>query len=137
MTYSKVNCKVCKVFKDRDLKLLKIGFNFEICFIEVKNYTMILKFGYFLFYIEFKISNWWDSLQKFLVAIFVKAFLKDGFNLKSYFQFSLILKKMKQNCPSNFYFFSRSAHRTPNFMNPEFQFPQFMVLESVFFFFLI
>ena len=29
---------------------------------------------------------------------------------------------------------SRSAHRTPNFPNPEFQFPQFKVLQSVFFF---
>ena len=29
---------------------------------------------------------------------------------------------------------SRSAHRTPNFMNPEFQFPQYKVLQSVFFF---
>ena len=29
---------------------------------------------------------------------------------------------------------SRSAHRTPNFTNPEFQFPQFKVLQSVFFF---
>ena len=29
---------------------------------------------------------------------------------------------------------SRSAHRTPNFINPEFQFPQFKVLQSVFFF---
>ena len=28
---------------------------------------------------------------------------------------------------------SRSAHRTPNFTNPEFQFPQFKVLQSVFF----
>ena len=27
---------------------------------------------------------------------------------------------------------SRSAHRTPNFMNPECQFPQFKVLQSVF-----
>ena len=25
---------------------------------------------------------------------------------------------------------SRSAHRTPNFKNPEFQFPQFKVLQS-------
>jgi len=39
---------------------------------------MIWKFGYFLFYIEFKISNWWDTLQKCLVAIFVKTFMKDG-----------------------------------------------------------
>ena len=30
---------------------------------------------------------------------------------------------------------SRSAHRTPNFTNPEFQFPQFKVLQSVFFLF--
>ena len=30
---------------------------------------------------------------------------------------------------------SRSAHGTPNFMNPEFQFPQFKVLQSVFIFF--
>ena len=29
---------------------------------------------------------------------------------------------------------SPSAHRTPNFTNPEFQFPQFKVLQSVFFF---
>ena len=29
---------------------------------------------------------------------------------------------------------SRSAHRTPNFTNPEFQFPQFKVLPSGFFF---
>ena len=29
---------------------------------------------------------------------------------------------------------SRSAHRTPNFTNPEFQFPQFKVLQSGFFF---
>ena len=29
---------------------------------------------------------------------------------------------------------SRSAHRTTNFTNPEFQFPQFKVLQSVFFF---
>ena len=27
---------------------------------------------------------------------------------------------------------SRSTHRTPNFTNPEFQFPQFKVLQSVF-----
>ena len=32
---------------------------------------------------------------------------------------------------------SRSAHRTPNFTNPEFQFPQLKVLQSVFLFFLI
>ena len=30
---------------------------------------------------------------------------------------------------------SRSTHRTPNFTNPEFQFPQFKVLQSVFFLF--
>ena len=29
---------------------------------------------------------------------------------------------------------SRSAHQTPNFTNPEFQFPQLKVLQSVFFF---
>jgi hypothetical protein len=29
---------------------------------------------------------------------------------------------------------SRSAHQTPNFTNPEFPFPQFKVLQSVFFF---
>ena len=29
---------------------------------------------------------------------------------------------------------SRSAHRTPNLTNPEFQFPQFKVLQSGFFF---
>ena len=29
---------------------------------------------------------------------------------------------------------SRSAHRTPNFTNPKFQFPQFKVLQSVVFF---
>ena len=28
---------------------------------------------------------------------------------------------------------SRSAHRTPNFTNPEFQFPQYKVLQSFFF----
>ena len=28
---------------------------------------------------------------------------------------------------------SSSAHQTPNFTNPEFQFPQFKVLQSVFF----
>ena len=32
-----------------------------------------------------------------------------------------------------YFLISRSAHRTPNFMNPEFQFPQFKVLQSVFF----
>ena len=32
---------------------------------------------------------------------------------------------------------SRSAHRTTNFMNPEFQFPQFKVLQSVFIFFIL
>ena len=32
------------------------------------------------------------------------------------------------------YVLSSSAHRTPNFMNPEFQFPQFKVLQSVFLF---
>ena len=36
------------------------------------------------------------------------------------------------------YFFplllSRSAHQTPNFTNPEIQFPQFEVLQNVFFF---
>ena len=31
---------------------------------------------------------------------------------------------------------SHSAHQTPNFVNPEFQFPQLKVLQSVFFFFL-
>ena len=31
-------------------------------------------------------------------------------------------------------YLSRSAHRTPNFPNPGFQFPQFKVLQSVFFF---
>ena len=30
-------------------------------------------------------------------------------------------------------YLSHSAHRTTNFMNPEFQFPQFKVLQSVFF----
>ena len=29
---------------------------------------------------------------------------------------------------------SRSAHQTPNFTNPEFQFPQFRVLQSFFVF---
>jgi hypothetical protein len=29
---------------------------------------------------------------------------------------------------------SRSAHQTPKFTNPEFQFPQFKVLQSGFFF---
>ena len=28
---------------------------------------------------------------------------------------------------------SHSAHQTPNLINPEFQFPQFKVLQSVFF----
>ena len=32
---------------------------------------------------------------------------------------------------------SRSAHRTPNFTNPKFQFPQFKVLQSGFFSFLM
>ena len=32
------------------------------------------------------------------------------------------------------YYLSRSAHRTPNFMNPELQFPQFKVLQVSFFF---
>ena len=32
-------------------------------------------------------------------------------------------------------YLSHSAHRTTNFMNPEFQFPQFKVLQSVFFLF--
>ena len=32
------------------------------------------------------------------------------------------------------YIISRSAHRTPNFTNPEFQFLQFKVLQSVFLF---
>ena len=32
------------------------------------------------------------------------------------------------------YVISRSAHRTPNFTNPEFQFPQSKVLQSVFFY---
>ena len=31
-------------------------------------------------------------------------------------------------------FTSRSAHRTPNFTHPKFQFPQFKVVQSVFFF---
>ena len=30
-------------------------------------------------------------------------------------------------------YISLSAHRTPNFLNPKFQFPQFKVLQSVFF----
>ena len=30
---------------------------------------------------------------------------------------------------------SRTDHRTPNFRNPEFQFPQFKVLQSIFFLF--
>ena len=30
-------------------------------------------------------------------------------------------------------FLSHSAHRTPNFMNPQFQFPQFKVLQSILF----
>ena len=34
-----------------------------------------------------------------------------------------------------YYKLSCSAHQTPNFKNPEFQFPQFQVLPSVFFFF--
>ena len=33
------------------------------------------------------------------------------------------------------YLITRSAHQTPNFTNPEFQFPQFKLLQSVFFFF--
>ena len=42
---------------------------------------------------------------KCLVTIFVKAFIKDWIISKAiYFQFTLILKKMKQICPSNFYF---------------------------------
>ena len=32
------------------------------------------------------------------------------------------------------YILSRSAHQTTNFMNPQFQFSQFEVLQSVFFF---
>ena len=35
------------------------------------------------------------------------------------------------------YHVSRSAHQTPDFTNPKFQFPQFKVLQSGFFFFLI
>ena len=31
-------------------------------------------------------------------------------------------------------YLSRSAHRTPHFTNPEFQFPQFKVLQSIFLF---
>ena len=34
----------------------------------------------------------------------------------------------------NVYLISRSAHQAPNFTNPEFQFPQFKVLQSVFIF---
>ena len=34
-------------------------------------------------------------------------------------------------------FISRSAHRTPNFTYPEFQFPQFKVLQSSFFFLIV
>ena len=33
-----------------------------------------------------------------------------------------------------YYKLSCSAHQTPNFMNPEFQFPQFKVSQNVFFF---
>ena len=41
----------------------------------------------------------------------------------------ITLKKFHQKSKS----ISRSAHRTTNFTNPEFQFPQFKVLQSVFF----
>ena len=33
-----------------------------------------------------------------------------------------------------YHYVSSSAHQTPNFLNPEFQFPQFKVLQRVFFF---
>ena len=35
-----------------------------------------------------------------------------------------------------FLLLSRSAHRTPNFTNPEFEFPQLKVLQIIFFFFI-
>jgi hypothetical protein len=47
------------------------------------------------------------------------------------------LKPKRLHLFDNFFYnfwthLSRSAHRTHNFMNPKFQFPQFVVLQSVF-----
>ena len=44
------------------------------------------------------------------------------------------LKQIKNQLAMQVRYISRSAHQTPNFPNPEFQFPQFKVLQSVFFF---
>ena len=54
--------------------------------------------------------------------------------LKRYYD--LHVTNLKKGATKGFLFsnfLSRSAHRPPNFTNSEFQFPQFKVLQSVFF----
>ena len=76
-----------------------------------------------------------------IMHIFYQIILKMGHNICGIMHiFTITSEGFNPNWHEGWYFYllvifgwdfsSRSAHQTPNFMNPEFQFPQFKVLQS-------
>ena len=74
-------------------------------------------------------------LLNLLIAIFTSVFeeVHENSNEGVVHQILLPISNSESTKFVNKYI-SRSAHRTTNFMNPEFQFPQFKVLQSIFIF---
>ena len=101
--------------------------------------------------LDYRRIRWWNVSYVFVNDTFGKRTLFEGnhpirsigFQLhllgqKSKSLYKKICKRYRWVMFIIYYFFayiSRSAHQTPNFTNPEFQFPQFKVLQSGFFLF--
>ena len=100
--------------------------------------------------------NWNQILKPKIILLFLEFFMKSDFVILAFFEkIWLNYQCLQKNwlvgfCFLSFFVFrlsngqikylqffsaklSCSAHRTPNFANPEFKFPQFKVLQSVFF----